>query len=586
MDEKNKYGNHDKSSPRLNKFKGSVLMTEVMDELFDSTKEEAAFVIKDEKEAVDVTESQELIHPLCEIKEEIQTVAVPPVKINCEDVVLKLEDIEDYDSAVETVEREKTTNKQRKKSPKKRKHSCDQCDYIATRSDHLKRHKLSIHKDRDCSEGVYVSPIQYHRRTDTEDEEGNDNNEDNMNGSPTKKRRRQRRRRFGCDQCAYSATRTDHLKRHVEAQHSGLRYACDICSYTTTRPARLKVHKSVVHEGNVYLCDKCTYSANDLGTLKRHKDVKHDGITYPCDRCEYVTSRLCYLKQHIESVHLKIRYPCDLCDYSATERSILRRHVKSKHEGVKYSCDRCNYQANNYSVLWTHKRTKHEGKKFTCNQCEYASCDHSSLRRHKQTKHLGVRYACDLCDYSASASFSLKKHKQARHPTADEDDQLLAIAAINNPSSATAAIIAASSGGQLDISAKLSFHPQLATTTVTHHFLSTDSIGEITDSSVNCSGLDITAYFDRTAVAVIGQQHQQYDPQRASVPATALSFPEKRGKMCIKQAALEWSPAGGLSFHEEEERRPKLPLELMEPITTSLVERSAVYRGFETNMNV
>ena len=59
----------------------------------------------------------------------------------------------------------------RRKKKLTKQYPCDQCDYVATRSDHIKRHKENKH------EGV----------------------------------------QYPCDQCDYTATQSGNLKKHIES---------------------------------------------------------------------------------------------------------------------------------------------------------------------------------------------------------------------------------------------------------------------------------------------------------------------------------------------------------------------------------
>ena len=78
---------------------------------------------------------------------------------------------------------------------------CDWCDYTATRKDHLKLHKDSIH------EGV----------------------------------------RYSCDTCDYKATTKDNLKKHKDSIHEDVKYSCDHCVYTTSWKTLLLQHRKNKH---------------------------------------------------------------------------------------------------------------------------------------------------------------------------------------------------------------------------------------------------------------------------------------------------------------------------------------------------
>ena len=77
---------------------------------------------------------------------------------------------------------------------------------------------------------------------------------------------------YSCNDCEYVASRSDHLKRHVENKHIRIRYACDECDYVAKRADNLKVHVESKHEGVRYPCFQCEH----VGTTA--KDLKRSGI--------------------------------------------------------------------------------------------------------------------------------------------------------------------------------------------------------------------------------------------------------------------------------------------------------------------
>ena len=60
--------------------------------------------------------------------------------------------------------------------------------------------------------------------------------------------------KYKCRQCDYEASRSSHLRTHVEAIHEGVRYPCNKCDFKATTKSILKTHK--------------------------HKESKHEGVCY------------------------------------------------------------------------------------------------------------------------------------------------------------------------------------------------------------------------------------------------------------------------------------------------------------------
>ena len=139
---------------------------------------------------------------------------------------------------------------------------------------------------------------------------------------------------FECDQCESKFLRKDHLKRHIQSKHEGVRYACNQCDYQASYNCDLRRHIQSKHEGVRYACDQCEYQATQQDSLKMHIQSQHDGVKYACDQCEYQASRQ-YLRRHIQSKHEGLRYACNQCEYQASYNNDLRKHIQSQHGGMR-----------------------------------------------------------------------------------------------------------------------------------------------------------------------------------------------------------------------------------------------------------
>ena len=113
---------------------------------------------------------------------------------------------------------------------------CEQCGYIASQQDILKRHKVFAH---------------------------------NM-GDKT----------FACERCSYSSNLEVSLKRHVKRVHEQIKNKlCGECPYATTEKRRLERHKDAVHNkgDKKFKCEECPYSSTQKDRLLFHKDWHHGG---------------------------------------------------------------------------------------------------------------------------------------------------------------------------------------------------------------------------------------------------------------------------------------------------------------------
>ena len=53
--------------------------------------------------------------------------------------------------------------------------------------------------------------------------------------------------KYQCQQCDYEATKSSHLKTHVESIHEGVRYPCNQCSYKATETGNLQKHVNYLY---------------------------------------------------------------------------------------------------------------------------------------------------------------------------------------------------------------------------------------------------------------------------------------------------------------------------------------------------
>ena len=133
---------------------------------------------------------------------------------------------------------------------------CNECDYVATQTGHLKTHIEIKHKGirYPCSKCDYAAKTA-------------------INLNRHVKNIHKRVRYYPCSKCVYIATTANALNKHVENKHEGLRYPCSQCDYIATLASALKVHVESKHEGVRIPCSQCEYSATDTSTLKRHVEM-------------------------------------------------------------------------------------------------------------------------------------------------------------------------------------------------------------------------------------------------------------------------------------------------------------------------
>ena len=104
---------------------------------------------------------------------------------------------------------------------------------------------------------------------------------------------------FQCQECEKKFTLNQHLKRHVEAIHGGLKHKCQQCSKEFTTTDNLKRHKEAIHGGIKYRCQQCPKEYSQIDTLKTHVKVTHEGLRFPCNQCNAMFSKKPSLNTHM-----------------------------------------------------------------------------------------------------------------------------------------------------------------------------------------------------------------------------------------------------------------------------------------------
>ena len=159
---------------------------------------------------------------------------------------------------------------------------------------------------------------------------------------------------------------------HRESVHERVRHPCDQCDFTASRSDKLKLHKRIKHEqvGVRYKCDQCDFTAIRPDKLTQHRKNKHATHHEPHSESlfSFAPSDFTLPLPEILDQDMKyenapgvVRYPCDQCDYIASRPDKLKRHKKCKHEqgGVRYPCDQCDFTASRSDNLNQHKKNKH-----------------------------------------------------------------------------------------------------------------------------------------------------------------------------------------------------------------------------------
>ena len=168
-------------------------------------------------------------------------------------------------------------------------------------------------------------------------------------------------KKFNCNQCDFRTGYADSLKGHIEDVHDKIRIDCTICSWKGNSK-NLKTHTKQVHfsQKKRFQCNICSieYSRNEH--LKKHINRDHKGVRYSCPNCEHKATTKGGLKVHINSKHEGTRYPCKHCGHKAYCKSSLIKHKNAIHLNLRpYMCNLCEFKASTKSNLKSHEKRSH-----------------------------------------------------------------------------------------------------------------------------------------------------------------------------------------------------------------------------------
>ena len=201
----------------------------------------------------------------------------------------------------------------------------DNCDFTATRRDHLRFHIRSAH---------------FNEQTQ-------------------------------CNLCDYQAKHKGHLTEHVLNVHDeGATYNCSIqnCDFTANKRRSLRNHINSVHLNHWHSCNLCDYKSAIKSHLTEHikymhlkseneiliEDVKFvikEDTTADNDISENnVTDK--NLKNHEDSKQsFRKKYQCTFCEKEYRYAAGLHTHIKSAHERITHNCNICHSTQRRMGVI-------------------------------------------------------------------------------------------------------------------------------------------------------------------------------------------------------------------------------------------
>jgi len=252
-----------------------------------------------------------------------------------------------------------------------------------------------------------------------------------------------------CDVCFKTFAKKDHLVRHENVVHRGVRQTCHLCNKEFSS---LDKHMKMKHSHSLqnstarsvlFPCDNCSETFSKKSELNSHRETSH-AIDNPDKFCTICCKQFANLAQHQKIVHNGVNFKCQNCGKGFYDNRELRRHhikflktrecKKEVSIGVcKYNCDfeNCDYKTNKKGNMDMHKDSVHLNIKYDCPECNKKLSSRANLNSHVKNVHdkkivsgslqkdpYKLKFLCKLCDYTTNRAMHLDRHMLSVHSAA------------------------------------------------------------------------------------------------------------------------------------------------------------------------
>ena len=85
-----------------------------------------------------------------------------------------------------------------------------------------------------------------------------------------------------------------------------------------------------------YKCNQCDYSPSRAEYLRKHMKVHSEARPYKCNQCDSAFKRTAHLTRHmkVHSGEKTYKFECDLCDDQASQLTLFKSHIRTIHENL------------------------------------------------------------------------------------------------------------------------------------------------------------------------------------------------------------------------------------------------------------